>query len=62
MSQNLKLIRWSELCYCPTPLRHERATVYDHHFDDLSTEVTDGYEDFEGQEFMEYLARLAAQE
>ena len=56
------LIRWSEVCYCPTPLQHERATVYDHHFDDLSTEPTDGYKDFEGQKFMEYLARLAEQE
>ena len=26
------VIRWSEICYCPTPLEHERATVYDRFF------------------------------
>lgn len=23
------IVRWSEKCYCPTPLEHERETVYD---------------------------------
>ena len=31
-------IEWSELCYCHSPLAHERATVLDAHFDDMSTE------------------------
>ena len=25
-------VHWTETCYCPTPLRHERATVYDRFF------------------------------
>lgn len=30
-------IEWSELCYCNSPLAHERATVLDSHFDDISS-------------------------
>ena len=26
-------IEWSEVCYCETPLQHERSTVYDRFFD-----------------------------
>lgn len=53
-------VSWSEVCYCPTPLAHERATVYDKHFEALETEVIEGYQDYEGRSFMEYLAELAA--
>ena len=31
-------IVWNETCYCPTPLRHERETVYDSFFVEMSTE------------------------
>lgn len=48
-------VRWSERCYCSTPLAHERATVLDHHFDDLATEVIEAYAENEGQPFLEYL-------
>lgn len=50
-------IEWSEMCFCPTPLRHERETVYDHFFSDLETRVVDGYVEFEGEPFMAWLAR-----
>jgi len=53
------IVRWSELCYCPTPLEHERATVYDRFFEDIETEEIDGQREFEGEDFMEYLARLS---
>jgi hypothetical protein len=52
-------IEWSEVCYCPTPLAHERRTVYDHHLDDLTTEVVDGYQEQTGRPFMEYLEEVA---
>lgn len=52
-------VLWSEVCYCPTPLAHERATVLDLHFDDLKTDVIDDYQDFEGRPFMEHLAAVA---
>ena len=46
------LIKWTELCYCPTPLYHERATVYDNFFTNMKTEVTNKHEIFEGNSFM----------
>ena len=49
-------VRWSEICYCPTPLAHERETVYDHYFTEIETEEIEDYEASEGQPFMEYLA------
>ncbi len=51
-------IRWSEVCYCKSPIYHERTTVYDQHFDELRTEVIDGYEAYEGRPFMDYLTEI----
>ena len=51
-------VLWSMVCYCQTPLFHERATVFDEHFEDLETEIIEGYQDYEGRPFMEYLAEL----
>ena len=53
-------IEWSEKCYCSTPLAHERATVLDSHFEDLSTDLIDDYRDYEGEPFMGYLKQLAS--
>lgn len=50
------LVRWSEVCYCPAPLAHERETVYDHHFTDIATEEVDDYVEFKGRPLLEYLA------
>ena len=52
-------VRWSEACYCSSPLAHERATVYDHFFSELETAQADDYVPFEGRDFMAYLAGLA---
>ena len=52
-------IEWSELCYCNPPLAHERQTVLDHHFDNISTQAIEGHQEYEGRPFMEYLAELA---
>jgi len=49
-------VQWSEVCYCQTPLQHERETVYDHFFEDIQTEEVQDYVEFEGQDFMKYLA------
>ena len=54
------VVRWSEVCYCPAPLQHERALVYDHHFTDIATEEVEGYVEFEGRDFMTHLAGLNA--
>ena len=53
------VVRWNELCYCPTPLEHERQTVYDHFFSDFEAKESQSDENFEGQPFMEYLRQLA---
>ena len=49
------VVRWSEVCYCPTPLLHERATVYDRHFTAIETQEVEEYVQFEGEAFMQYL-------
>lgn len=54
------IVRWSEICYCPTPLQHERATVYDHHFTEIETEEVEGYVEFESKPLMEFLASGSA--
>ena len=50
------IVRWSELCYCPTPLEHERATVYDRFFTDIEATEIDSHMEFDGDEFMNWLA------
>lgn len=54
-------VRWSEQCFCATPLQHERETVYDRYFTDLHTEAAEDYEETEGEPFMEILARFATE-
>ena len=53
-------VEWSETCYCPTPLAHERATVLNHHFDDIVTESIAGYEEYEGTPFIAHVRMLAS--
>ena len=51
------IIQWSEMCFCPTPLKHERETVYNHFLTDMETEVIDDYVEYEGEFFMDFLAK-----
>ena len=48
-------VMWSERCFCQQPLAHERATILDHYFDDLTTEAIEEYQEHDGQPFLEYL-------
>ena len=52
-----KTIQWSEMCFCPTPLKHEQATVYDHFLTNFETQTIDDYVKFEGESFFDYLER-----
>jgi hypothetical protein len=52
-------VEWSETCYCETPLKHERETVYDHFFSDMTTSEVAGYQEHIGQPFMAFLAEQA---
>jgi hypothetical protein len=49
-------VRWTETCYCPTPLQHERATVLDRYFTGIETNVIDKPETFDGAPLMDRLA------
>ena len=52
------IVRWSEVCYCPTPLEHEQETVYHRFFTDLETKVVEDYVEInDGEPFIEYLQR-----
>jgi hypothetical protein len=49
-------VRWTETCYCPTPLQHERATVLDRYFAQIETSLIDKPETFDGAPLMDRLA------
>jgi len=49
------IVEWYEMCFCPTPLKHERATQLDSHFTDLTTEGAADYETIEGDSFWCYM-------
>lgn len=51
------VIQWSEMCFCSTPLKHERETVYNNFLTDMDTKVIDDYAEYEGVFFMDYLAK-----
>ena len=53
------VVEWSQVCYCPTPLQHERATVYDRFFDDIATDRVEEYPPQEGRSFRAHLDELA---
>jgi hypothetical protein len=49
-------VRWTETCFCPTPLQHERATVLDRYFTGIEARVIDKPETFDGAPLMDWLA------
>ena len=53
-------VRWTETCYCATPLKHERETVLDRYFVEIETELRDAHADFDGEPLMDRLAAAAA--
>ena len=48
-------IQWSEICFCPPPLKHERKTVYNQFLKDIETKVIDEYVEYDGELFMDFL-------
>jgi len=57
--RNDGVVEWSELCYCDPPLAHERATVLDSHFADISVEPIVAHGNYTGRPFMDYLREVA---
>ena len=50
------IIEWSETCYCPTPLAHERETVYDHFLSKIEMEKISSRPEIQGESFWDYLS------
>jgi hypothetical protein len=50
-------IQWSEMCFCPTPLKHERETIYNHFLTNMETEIIDDNAEFDGELFFEFLEK-----
>ncbi len=51
------VIQWSEMCFCSPPLKHERETVYNQFLTDMEITVIDDYVEYEGELFMDFLAK-----
>jgi hypothetical protein len=51
-------INWTELCYCPTPLQHERATVYDAYFTNIQTQTIPDHIPMMGSSFIEAISQF----
>jgi len=51
------VIQWSEMCFCSPPLKHERETVYNQFLENIETKVIDEYVEYEGEWFMDFLAK-----
>ena len=47
---------WYEMCFCPTPLQHERATQYDFYLTEMTTKAVDDYGEVEGESLWSYMA------
>ncbi len=50
-------VQWSEMCFCPTPLKHERETIYNHFLTNMETEIIDDNAEFDGELFFEFLEK-----
>jgi hypothetical protein len=53
-------VEWYETCYCPTPLAHERSTVYDSYLTEINAVEVDDYGTSEGRSFWSYLQKVSA--
>jgi len=47
---------WYEMCLCPTPLQHERATQYDLYFTEMTTKLVDDYGEVKGESLGSYMS------
>lgn len=55
------VIEWSETCYCPQPLAHERETIYNHFLSEIQTEEISSEPEIRGASFWDYLAESQQQ-
>ena len=50
-------IQWSEMCFCSSPLKHERETIYNNFLTDMTTKIIDDYEEYDGEFFIDFLEK-----
>ena len=50
-------VSWTEMCFCSTPLKHERATVYDTFFSDFKIQPISEHQSLEGVSFVKKLGQ-----
>jgi hypothetical protein len=50
---------WYEMCFCHTPLYHERLPQYDFYFTDMTTEPAKGCGELRGASLWSYMASKA---
>ncbi len=50
-------IQWSEMCFCSSPLKHERETIYNNFLTDMTTKIIDDYEEYDGELFIDFLEK-----
>jgi hypothetical protein len=48
-------VRWTETCFCPTPLKHERETVLDRYFTDIEADLIGAPTAVSGRPLMAHL-------
>ncbi|MEW8042578.1 MAG: hypothetical protein AB2536_15860 [Candidatus Thiodiazotropha endolucinida] len=48
-------IEWFETCYCSSPLKHERETVYDEYLVEIETDLVEARGEIEGDSFWSFL-------
>ncbi len=53
------IIEWYETCFCPTPLQHERATVFDHYLTEIEAVAVESSEEIKGEPFWVYLEQVS---
>jgi hypothetical protein len=53
------LAEWFEMCFCPTPLHHERQTQYNYYFAGMTTEPAEEYGQIQGASLWSYMASKA---
>ena len=52
------VVEWFEICFCPTPLQHERKTHFDFYLSDIETELVEDYGEVEGKSFWSYMESI----
>ena len=55
------VVRWTETCYCGSPLAHERETVLDRYFTGIETAPAEAHAEFDGEKLMARLAEAAGE-